>query len=161
MAKAEKTNKKIQKKSKRKSPSQKIANKVEKKVKRVEIKKKKEKTERGSKEKRIVYARSNYIRSSARKARLVADLVRGKMALDAIQELEFVNKKAALFIKKTIESAIANAENNFEIDPKNLIIKEIVIDEAPTYKRMRAGSRGRYKAILKRNCHISVGLTEI
>jgi large subunit ribosomal protein L22 len=109
---------------------------------------------------KVVYAKAKYIGMSARKARLVVDLVRGKRALDAILELKFLRKKAALPIRKTIESAIANAENNFEMDKKSLIVKEAFIDEAPTFKRGRAGSRGRYKKILKRNCHITIGVME-
>jgi large subunit ribosomal protein L22 len=117
-------------------------------------------SKKADKEEKIVYAKARYIRMSARKARLVIDLVRNENALEAISKLYFVTKRAALPVRKTIESAMANAENNFDMDPKKLVIKKAVVEEAPTYKRGRAGSRGRYKRILKRNCHIIIGLVE-
>lgn len=109
---------------------------------------------------RIVYAYEKYIPISARKARLVIDLIRGQNALDAVSRLKFLRKKAALATKKAIESAIANAVHNFEIDKKRLVIVEAFVDVAPTFKRGRAGSRGRYKKILKRNCHITIGVCQ-
>jgi len=107
---------------------------------------------------KIVYAREKYIQMSARKARLIIDLVRGEDALEAVSKLVFVRKRGALIIKKVIESAIANAVNNFEMDKDKLIIAEAFVNDAPIFKRWRAGSRGRYKKILKRNCHIVIGL---
>jgi large subunit ribosomal protein L22 len=118
------------------------------------------KTERREEEKKIVYARAKYLKGSAQKARLVADLVRGMNAQEAIDKLRFVQKSASRLIQKAIESAMANASNNFEMDKKSLVIKEIYVDEAPTFRRGRAGSRGRYQKLLKRNCHIIVGLLE-
>jgi len=112
------------------------------------------------KEDRKVFAKAKYIPGSPRKARLVIDLVRGRMVVEVLAELNYVNKRAARPIKKTIESAVANAVNNFEMDRKNLEIVEAYIDKAPTFKRGRAGSRGRYKKILKRNYHIVIGLKE-
>jgi len=109
---------------------------------------------------KTVYARAKYINMSARKARLVIDLIRGKNALEAVHLLEFVNKSAALPIQKALNSAISNADNNFEFDKKSLIIAEAFIDDAPILKRGRAGSRGRYKKLLKRNCHITIGVAE-
>lgn len=109
---------------------------------------------------RVVYARSKYIRSTALKARLVIDMVRGMNALDALARLEFVPKKAAGLVHKTIQSAVSNAVNNFEMDRKGLFIAEAFVDEAPTFKRGRAGSRGRYNPVLKRNCHIIIGVQQ-
>lgn len=109
---------------------------------------------------RVVYAQEKYLRISARKARLVVDMIRGKPAWSVVSKLSFVRKKASLLVKKAVESAIANAVNNFEMDKKKLFIKEAFVNEAPTFKRGRAGSRGRYNPILKRNCHIIVGVCE-
>lgn len=141
-----------------------------KKIKKKESKKEEKKKVSGSKstvkksvEKKSpekVYAKAKYLKSSPRKARLVVDMIRGRRAVDAVQELKFVNKKVALFVKKVIESAIANAENNFEMEKNDLYIVEARVDDAPILKRGRAGSRGRYKKILKRNCHIIVALAE-
>jgi large subunit ribosomal protein L22 len=109
---------------------------------------------------RIVYAYERYIHVSPRKARLVADLIRHKNVLGAIEQLAFVQKKSALLIRKALSSAYANAVNNFEMDKKRLVVADIRIDEAPMLKRGRAGSRGRYKKILRRNCHITIGVME-
>lgn len=70
---------------------------------------------------------TRYVRMSPRKARLVADLVRGKSALEALDILEFTNKKAARLIKKTLASAIANATNNFKMDEDKLVVSTIMI----------------------------------
>lgn len=98
------------------------------------------------------------VRISSKKAALVADLVRNKKAEDAINILKFTTKKAAPLIRKVIESAMANAENNFKQDKNNLFIKEIVVTEGTTYKRGIHISRGRSHPILKRTAHISVSL---
>lgn len=97
---------------------------------------------------------------SPQKVRLVVDMVRGKNALESVHLLKFVEKASALPVKKTIESAISNAVNNFELDKKKLIIVEARVDEAPTFKRWRAVSKGRAHKILKRNCHILIVLKE-
>jgi large subunit ribosomal protein L22 len=109
--------------------------------------------------KELIYAKSKYVRVAPQKVRLVADMVRGKNALYAAEMLQFVNKRAALPMRKTIESAIANAENNDNLDKKELIIAEARVDEAPMFKRGRAVSKGRYHQILKRNSHIIIGLS--
>jgi large subunit ribosomal protein L22 len=113
-----------------------------------------------NKDTKIVFAKAKYINMSARKVRLVVDLVRGKNALEAVHILDFINKRAALPVKKAINSAISNADNNFEFDKKSLIIAEAFVDDAPIFKRGRAGSRGRYQKLLKRNCHIIIGVAE-
>lgn len=134
------------------------------------IKREKEKTERKTVKKakkkvdisedKVVYAKGKYLKTSAHKARLVINLIRGKNALDMVQRLDFINKKASLLIKKVLDSAISNAVINFDMDKKKLIITEAYINEAPTFKRSRAGSRGRNKKILKRNAHVTIGLKE-
>lgn len=98
------------------------------------------------------------VRISSKKAALVANLVRNKKAEDAINILKFTTKKAAPMIRKVIESAMANAENNFKQDKNNLFIKDIVVTEGTTYKRGIHISRGRSHPILKRTAHISVNL---
>lgn len=107
-----------------------------------------------------VYAKTKYVRMSAQKVRLVVDMVRGKNALEALVELKFVNKYAALPVIKTIESAVANAVNNDDADRKSLVIVEAFVNEAPTFKRGRAVSKGRYHKILKRNSHIIIGVSD-
>ena len=108
----------------------------------------------------IVESKQKYVRISPRKARLVIDMVRNKKALFAIEMLNFVNKKAALSISKCIKTAMADAENNFDLDKTKLIIIEARVDEAPVFKRGRLVSRGRHHPILKRNSHIVIKLSE-
>jgi large subunit ribosomal protein L22 len=97
-------------------------------------------------------------RISPKKANLVAQLVRLKKATEAIDILKFTPKKAAKILKKVIESAIANAENNNKQIKDNLYIKEIIVTEGPTYKRSLPISRGRVHPILKRTSHITAKL---
>lgn len=96
------------------------------------------------------------IRISPKKANLVAGLVRRKNAEEALNILKFTPKKAAGILYKVLHSAVANAENNFKQKRQSLVIKEIVVTEAPTYKRSVPVSRGRVHPILKRNSHITV-----
>ncbi len=110
--------------------------------------------------KKSVSAEAKYLNISPQKARLVADLVRGKEVDEALVTLEYTNKKAAGLIRKVLNSAIANAANNFEMEEDTLLLKRILVNKAPTLKRWRAGSRGRFKRILKRNCHIKIELEE-
>ena len=103
---------------------------------------------------------TRFVRLSPRKARLVADLVRGKSALEALDILEFTNKKAAKYIEKTLRSAIANAENNNNMDVSKLYIAECYAGSAPTMKRIKPRAQGRAYRILKRNSHITIVLDE-
>ncbi|MFH1284274.1 MAG: 50S ribosomal protein L22 [Candidatus Peregrinibacteria bacterium] len=98
------------------------------------------------------------IRISPEKANLVAALVRNKKVIDAINILKFTPKASARPLKKLIESAVANAENNFKQQREDLIIKEILVTKGPTYKRGVSVSRGRVHPILKRTAHITVKL---
>lgn len=103
-----------------------------------------------------VRAVAKYIRTSPRKMRLVADLIRGKSAQDAWNLLEFTPKRAAGPMKKVLESAIANAQNNNDIAPEILRVHRVMVDEGPTLKRFTPRARGRASAIKKRTCHITV-----
>jgi len=107
-----------------------------------------------------VKAELKYYPVSPQKMRLVVDLVRGKMAEEAITILKFVNKKSAEPIRKLIASAMANGENNFGIPAENLYIYKIIADKAPTRKWRRFGARGRIKPILRRSSHVNVILRE-
>lgn len=106
-----------------------------------------------------VRAVAKYIRTSPRKMRLVADLIRGKSAQDAWNILEFTPKRAAGPMKKCLESAIANAQNNNELAPETLKIHSVMVDEGPTLKRFTPRARGRASAIKKRTSHITVVVT--
>lgn len=108
-----------------------------------------------------VAAQLKYARISAQKARLVADQVRGKSAESALELLQFSPKKAAELIYKVVSSAIANAEHNKGMDIDDLVVSEIFVDEAPTFKRNRARAKGRGTRILKRNSHITVKVKEV
>src|SRR3990167_3104548 len=94
----------------------------------------------------------------AQKARLVADQVRGLSAEAAIELLQFSQKKAAILVKKVVNSAIANAQENESADLDDLFIKSIFVDEGPVAKRFQARARGRANQITKRTCHIAVTL---
>ena len=103
---------------------------------------------------------AKYIRISPRKARLVADVVRGMDVETAITTLRFMPKKAARILRKVIESAVANADQNETIDVDTLYIKSIQIDGGPMLKRFRPRAMGRATRILKRTSHITVVVDE-
>ncbi len=107
-----------------------------------------------------VRATLKYAKISAQKARLVADQIRGLSAETAIDQLRFSNKKAALLIKKVLDSAIANAEHNNAADIDELVISTIMIDEGPQARRFQARARGRANRIIKRSCHITVMVSD-
>lgn len=96
------------------------------------------------------------VRISPQKARLVADLVRGKKVDNALNILTFSPKKGAEIIKKVVESAIANAENNNGADIDELKVKTISVDKGMVLKRIRARAKGRAGKIIKPTCHIKV-----
>jgi len=106
-----------------------------------------------------VGARARYVRTAPRKARLVADQVRGLPVPEAQTLLAFSPRGAARDLAKLIESAAANAENNHELVAEDLRIAQIRVDEGPTLKRWRARARGRATRIEKKTCHVSVVLT--
>ena len=104
---------------------------------------------------------ARYVRIAPRKVRLVIDLVRGKKVDEALTILEFTPKRAAKVVKKLIQSAVANAEQNPDVDVDNLYIKRIYADEGPTLKRIRPRAVGRAYLIRKRTSHITVILDEL
>ncbi|PVZ65748.1 50S ribosomal protein L22 [Pelagibaculum spongiae] len=97
---------------------------------------------------------------SAQKVRLVADQVRGLPVDRALELLTFSTKKAAVLIKKTLESAIANAEHNDGVDIDELRVSTIFVDEGSTLKRIRPRAKGRANRILKRSSHITVTVSD-
>ncbi len=103
-----------------------------------------------------VAAKLKGARLSAQKARLVADLVRGKRVEEALDVLAFSTKKGAAIVKKVLESAIANAEHNEGLDVDDLKVSHISVDEGPTMKRIKPRAKGRADRIFKRTCHITV-----
>ena len=103
-------------------------------------------------------AKHKYIRISPRKLRIVADVVRGKNAQEALATLQFLPQKAAPIVDKAIRSAVANLFDQAEdrVDETALIVKTIMVDEGPVLKRFQPVSRGRAHPILKRQSHITV-----
>jgi large subunit ribosomal protein L22 len=103
---------------------------------------------------------AKYIRMSPQKVRLVVDLVRGKKVEEARQILLFTRKYAAGQVSKVLNSAIANAKQNPNIDENILFVKKVFVDQGPSLKRWRARAQGRAAAIKKRTSHITVVLDE-
>ncbi|RLA82796.1 MAG: 50S ribosomal protein L22 [Deltaproteobacteria bacterium] len=108
-----------------------------------------------------VMARARYLRISPRKARLVADLVRGKKVDEALGILAFTKKKFARQLTKIIQSAVANAEHNTNMDVDSLWIKRIFVDQGPMLKRYRPRAMGRATMIRRRTSHVTVVLDEM
>ena len=105
-------------------------------------------------------AKHRYARTSAQKARLVADQVRGLSVDKALNILTFSPKKAAVLVKKVLESAIANAEHNEGADIDALRVATIMVDEGSSMKRIRPRAKGRADRILKRTAHITVVVSD-
>ena len=101
-------------------------------------------------------AQARYVRSSARKARLVLEHIRGKSAVEATSILQFQTRAVAKDAGLVLKSAIANAETNRGYDPDELVVVAAYADEGPTLKRWRARARGRVNRIRKRTCHITI-----
>jgi len=108
-----------------------------------------------------VIAKLRYLRIAPRKVRLVADLIRGKTVEEAQTILSFATKKAAQPLLKLLNSAIANAKHNFQLDPTNLYISKILVDEGPKYKRWMPRARGAVSEIQKKTSHVTLVLDEI
>lgn len=100
------------------------------------------------------------VRISAQKARLVADQIRGMAVEEALRLLTFSPKKAAVIIKKVLNSAIANAEHNEGADIDELVVSSVFVNEGATLKRLRPRAKGRADRILKRSCHITVKVAD-
>ncbi len=107
-----------------------------------------------------VKATTRYTRISASKLRLPIDEVKGKNAGQALTLLKFMPLKAAGLIYKALQSAVANAEHNNELDVDKLVVKNIIVNQGPTMKRFRARARGRASRILKRTSHLTVIVEE-
>ena len=105
-------------------------------------------------------AMARTVRVSPRKTRLVLDLIRGKNVADAIAILKFTPNKAARIVEKTLNSAIANAENNFGLEKANLVVSEAFANEGPTMKRFRPRAKGSSSPINKRTTHVTVVVSE-
>jgi len=100
-----------------------------------------------------------FARCSPRKARLIVDLIRGRDYQQALTDLQFSKKRAAVLVRKALESAFANADQA-EADVRNLIVAEARVDEGPTMKRFQPKDRGRAHPIMKRTSHIHIVLDE-
>ncbi len=107
-----------------------------------------------------VRAQGKYLRVSPQKARLIIDTVRGKRVEDALNVLRFTDKRAADLILKVLNSAVANADQNPNIDVDTLVVKTAYADEGPTLKRWRPRAMGRATRIRKRTSHITIILEE-
>ncbi|PJF44886.1 MAG: 50S ribosomal protein L22 [Phototrophicales bacterium] len=107
-----------------------------------------------------VRAHVKHLPISAQKLRLVCDQVRGMDAEEALVVLQFMPQKGAAFLRKLILSALANAENNFELNRQDLYIKTVYANEGPRQMRYKAGARGRYKPRVKPSAHLAVVLSE-
>jgi len=105
-------------------------------------------------------AKLRFAKLSAQKGRLVADQIRGLPVEKALDILTFSNKKGADLMKKVLDSAIANAENNEGADIDELKVAAVFVDEGPTMKRIRARAKGRASRILKRTSHITVTVAD-
>lgn len=106
-------------------------------------------------------AMARTVRVSPRKTRLVLDTIRGKNVADAIATLTFTPNKAAGIILSVLNSAIANAENNFGLEKANLVVSQCFANEGPTMKRFRPRAKGSASPINKRTAHITVVVSEV
>ena len=107
-----------------------------------------------------VKATAKYLRISPLKARQIVDLIRGKSAQEALTILQFIPKKSAEMVYKVLKSAVANAENNYNLDVDQLVVSKAFVDQGPTLKRVRPRAMGRGYLIRKRTSHITVAVSE-
>ncbi len=107
-----------------------------------------------------ILAHAKFVRNAPRKVRLVADTIRGLKVTDARARLRFIPKDASQPLIKLLQSAVANAENNFHLDPEKLMIKSILVNEGPRLKRFQPRAFGRASVIRKRTSHILMTLAE-
>ena len=110
---------------------------------------------------RTAFARASYVRVTPMKARRVIDLIRDMPAQQALSVLEFAPQAASDPVRKVLASAIANAENNFSLDPETLIVSRAYVDEGPTLKRFRPRAQGRAYRIRKRTSHITIEVERV
>ncbi|WP_404450868.1 50S ribosomal protein L22 [Virgibacillus necropolis] len=100
------------------------------------------------------------VRIAPRKVRLVVDLIRGKNVGEAVAILRLTQRGASPVVEKVLNSAIANAEHNYEMDPENLVVSEAFVNEGATLKRFRPRAQGRASKINKRSSHVTVVVSE-
>lgn len=103
---------------------------------------------------------AKYVRMSPRKARLVANLIKGKDIQEAEAILRYTPNKAAKVIQKVLLSATANAENNLELNRENLVVKSAIIDQGPSIKRIKPRAKGRADRMVHRTSHVTVVVAE-
>jgi large subunit ribosomal protein L22 len=108
-----------------------------------------------------VQATARYLPISPQKLRLVLNEVRGQNAVEAMNLLQYMPQKGAELTVKVLKSAMANAENNFELDPAEMYISSIYADEGPRRPWRRYGARGRFKPIVRRTSHLTITLSEL
>ncbi len=108
-----------------------------------------------------VVARARYVRVTPMKARRVVELIRGRTAREALAVLEFSPQAASGPVSKVVASAMANAENNLDLDPDTLVVSRAFVDEGPTLKRFRPRAQGRAYRIRKRTSHITVEVESV
>jgi len=101
-------------------------------------------------------AKTRFVRISPRKARLAADLIRGLSVVDANLQLINCSLKGGRLLKKTLDSAVANAENNYDLNREHLVVSEVRVDEGPRLKRAKPKNKGGRHPILKRTSHFTV-----
>src|SRR2546430_5009950 len=106
-------------------------------------------------------ARARYVRATPMKVRRVVDLIRGRSAAEALAVLQFAPQAASTPVAKVLASAMANAENNLDLDPDTLWISKAYVDEGPTLKRFRPRAQGRAYRIRKRTSHITIELESL
>ena len=105
-------------------------------------------------------ATAKTVRIAPRKARLVIDTIRGRNVAEALAILDFTPRGASPIVKKVLQSAIANAEHNFDLDAENLYVSEAYVNEGPTLKRFRPRAKGSASPINKRTSHLTVVVSE-
>ncbi len=103
---------------------------------------------------------AKYIRIAPRKVRIVADLIRGKSIAEAFAILQHTPKVASEVVEKTLKSAVANAEHNYDMNVDTLYVSTVYVDQGPTMKRIHPRSRGQAFKILKRSSHVTVMVKE-
>ena len=113
-----------------------------------------------AKEIKEVQSIAKYVRIAPRKVRIVMDLIRGKKVDDAFAILKFTPKRGSRLLEKVLKSAVANAENNFDMDTDKLYVSTCFVDQGPTLKRIHPRSRGQAFGILKHTSHITVKVAE-
>jgi len=107
------------------------------------------------------HAHARYVRISSRKVKIVIDLIRGKSVAEAQAILQFTPKAASAVVEKLLNSAVANAENNLELNRDNLYVAEVYANQGPTLKRFRPRAQGRATRIRKRTSHITIVLDQM